>query len=86
MKLVRVVPPVDPVVEVQRVPGHIDQERQDEQDVERERVLPAAAPPEPPHHRHDQRRQRVRERPPRHRLALELRQVGPRDREQRQAD
>jgi hypothetical protein len=69
-------PPPDPVVEIERVPGDVDQERGHEQDVERIRV--AVAPPpavQPPADRDDQPRERIGERLARHGLALELGQL-----------
>jgi hypothetical protein len=85
--MIRVVPPVDGVVEVERVAGDVDEEREDEERVKRVRVLERfpATPEEPLGGGHDQRRERIRQRPTGHRFPLEALESGE-DGEQEQPD
>src|SRR4029078_12150832 len=54
-EVVRVVPPADGVGGVEGVARGVDEEREADEDVEDVRIRnPAAAPGEPPRHRHDQ--------------------------------
>jgi hypothetical protein len=72
--VVGVVPPVDRVVEIPRVPHGVDEERQHEQNVDRVGIRRTAAAQDP-YRRDDERCERVANEPPAERLAREALQA-----------
>jgi len=74
-QVVEVIPGVDRVVQVERVPEDVDEERQPDQDVGQDRVGDPPPGEQPPRRRDGEQRHRVGQGTAGERLALELREI-----------